>query len=63
MPISIPLGPWVVLMVLGAAVAEIIVSDRYLSREEKREIRSGLGHYLGKLRLRSRRAETVRESL
>ena len=35
-------------------VAEIIVSDRYLTREEKQEIWSGLGQYLGKLRLRLR---------
>ena len=59
LPISIPLGPWVVLLVLGVVLAETIVSDRYLTREEKQEIWSGLGRYLGKLRLWSRRAEAA----
>lgn len=59
LPISIPLGPWVVLLVLGVVVVKIIVSDRYLTREEKQAIWSGVGQYLGKLRLRSRRAEAV----
>jgi len=59
LPISIPLGPWIVLLMLAAVVAETIVSDRYLTCEEKQEIRSGLGHYLGTFRPRSRRAEAA----
>jgi O-antigen/teichoic acid export membrane protein len=59
LPGCIPLGPWVVLLMLAAVTAEIIVTDRYLTREEKQEIWSGLGPYLGKLRPRPRRAEAV----
>ncbi len=59
LPISIPLGPWVVLLVLLAVVAQIILSDHYLTREEKQEVGSELGQYLGKLRFRPRRAEAV----
>ncbi len=59
LPIGIPLGPWVVLMLMGTVVAETLVSDRYLTRDEKQEIWSGLGQYLAKLRLRSRRAESA----
>ncbi len=59
LPISIPLGPWIVLLMLAMVVAEIIVSDRYLTCEEKLEVRSGLELYLGKLRLRSRGAESA----
>ena len=59
LPISIPLGPWVVLLTLVAVVAEIIVSDRYLTREEKQEIWTGLGQYLGKLRLPTPRGSRV----
>ena len=59
LPISIPLGPWVVLLVLGVVVVKIIVSDHYLTHKEKQAIWSGLRQYLGKLRLRPRRAETV----
>ena len=51
LPISIPLGPWVVLMALAAVVAETLVADRYLTREEKKEIGAGLGHYLGRVRI------------
>jgi O-antigen/teichoic acid export membrane protein len=54
LPISIPLGPWVILMVLAVVVAEIIVSDRYLTREEKQAIWSGLGKYFGKFSRKSK---------
>jgi O-antigen/teichoic acid export membrane protein len=59
LPIAIPFGPWVVLVVLVAVTVQIIVSDRYLTLDEKQEIRSGLRQYLGKLRFRPRRAEAV----
>jgi len=59
LPLSIPLGPWAVFLALAAVVAVTMVSDRYLTREEKREIWSGLEQYLGKLRLRWRRAEAT----
>ncbi len=59
LPITIPLGPWVVLLMLAAVVAEIFLSDRYLTHEEKQEIGAGLGQYLGKLRLRLRRVEAA----
>jgi len=59
LPISIPFGPWVVLLPLGAVVAGIIVSDHYLTRAEKKEVWIGLGRYLAKLRLPWRRAEAV----
>jgi O-antigen/teichoic acid export membrane protein len=59
LPISIPCGSWVFLLVLGAVVVEIVVFNRYLTCEEKQEIWSGLGQYFGKLRLRWRRTETV----
>jgi O-antigen/teichoic acid export membrane protein len=51
LPISIPLGPWPVLLVLASVVAEIIVSNRYLTQEEKQAVWSAVGQYLGKLRL------------
>lgn len=44
---------------LAAVVAEIFLSDRYLTHEEKQEIGAGLGQYLGKLRLRLRRVEAA----
>jgi O-antigen/teichoic acid export membrane protein len=59
LPISIPFGPWVVLLALGVVIAEIIASNRYLTCEEKREIWSGLGRFVGKLRVRRRGAEVV----
>jgi len=55
LPISILFGPWAVLLALGAVGTGIVVSDRYLTREEKLGIWSGLGRYLGKLRLPWRR--------
>ena len=59
LPMSIPLGPWVVLLVLAAVIAETIASDRFLSREEKNEIFAGAEQYLGKFRPRPRRAEVA----
>ena len=59
LPITIPLGPWIVLLTLGVVVIEIIISDRYLTREEKREIWAGMGQYLGKLGFPRRRAEAA----
>ncbi len=53
LPISIPCGPWVVLFMLGVVVAEIVLSDSYLTREEKQEIGSGLAKYVGWIRLRA----------
>ena len=54
LPICIPLGPWIVLLSLAIVVAEIIVSNRYLTCEEKEAIWSGLGQCLGKFRIASR---------
>ena len=59
LPISIPLGPWVVAGVVAAVTFAILVSDHYLSRAEKEEIRAGLGQHLGKFRLSRRRAEAM----
>jgi O-antigen/teichoic acid export membrane protein len=59
LPISIPAGPWMVLFVLAALIVQTIVSDRFLSREEKREISAGAEQYVGKLRFLSRRTEAV----
>jgi O-antigen/teichoic acid export membrane protein len=59
LPATIPLGPWVVLLVLTAVVIETIGTDRFLSREEKQEIVTGAEQYLGKFRPRPRRAEVA----
>jgi O-antigen/teichoic acid export membrane protein len=59
LPISIPFGPWVVLPVLVAVIVLAILTDSFLSREEKHEIITGAEQYLGKFRPRSRRAEVA----
>jgi polysaccharide transporter, PST family len=59
LPISIPLGPWAVLLALAVVVAATFASDHYLSRQEKQEMLAGIEQYLGKLRFWSRRAEAV----
>jgi len=59
LPISIPAGPWVVLLVLAAVLVETLATDQYLSREEKLEILAGVQKYLGKFRFWPRRAEAA----
>jgi O-antigen/teichoic acid export membrane protein len=59
LPLGIPFGPWVVLLVLAAVIVETIATDRFLSREEKHEIFAGAEQYLGKFRSRPRRAEAA----
>jgi O-antigen/teichoic acid export membrane protein len=59
LPGCIPLGPWVVLLMLGAVGAETVLSDRYLTRGEKEEIWSGLAQHFGKFRPWRRRAEAA----
>jgi O-antigen/teichoic acid export membrane protein len=56
LPFIIPLGPWVILLILTAVIVEAITTDRFLSREEKHEIFAGAEQYLGKLRPRPRGA-------
>jgi polysaccharide transporter, PST family len=58
LPVLISLGPAVVLLMLAIVVAEIIISDRYLTRTEKDEMAAGLSQYLGKPRFRGRNAPT-----
>ncbi len=57
LPISIPLGPWVVLLVLAVVTADAIMTDRFLSREEKQGIIAGAEKYLAKFRPRPRAAD------
>ena len=59
LPMSIPLGPWIVLMTLMAVVLDAIGSDHYLSHEEKREFWAGAEKYLGKFGLRLPQREPV----
>ena len=59
LPLSIPLGPWIVLLTLTAVVLDAVATDHYLSREEKQEIRAGAEKYLGKFGLRSRQTEAT----
>jgi len=54
LPVSIPLGPWVVLLVLAAVIFQTIVSDRFLSREEKQEILAGIERYVTPVLRRAR---------
>jgi O-antigen/teichoic acid export membrane protein len=48
LPVTISLGPWVVIFMLAAVVAEIFLSDGYLTPDEKEEIWSGMWQYLGR---------------
>ena len=57
LPISIPLGPWVVLLLLGARRCGNHRFRPLPDARGKAEIWSGLGQYLGKLR--PRRAEAA----
>jgi polysaccharide transporter, PST family len=59
LPISIPLGPWGVGGALAVVVFASLISDHYLSRAEKEEIRIGLMQHLSKFRLHRRRAEAT----
>jgi O-antigen/teichoic acid export membrane protein len=59
LPVSIPAGPWMVLIVLIAVLVETTTTDRYLTREEKQGIWAGAERYLGKFRLWPRRAEAA----
>ena len=60
LPLSIPAGPWVVILVLAAVLVETLATDRYLLREEKQEIVAGARQYLAKFGFGLRGTETCR---
>jgi O-antigen/teichoic acid export membrane protein len=51
LPVTISLGAWVVIFMLLAVVAEIVLSDGYLTPDEKEEIWTGVWQYVGRFRL------------
>lgn len=59
LPMSIPAGPWVVVLVLAAVMVQTVVTDGFLSRGEKEEFLAAAAQYLGKLGFRTRRAEAT----
>jgi O-antigen/teichoic acid export membrane protein len=49
LPVVVCLGPWIAAMALVAVAAQVAVSDRFLSRDEKRVLAAGIAQHLAKL--------------